>query len=73
MSAALDLGIIECAIKPWIPKLNTKKSKLEITISVKLLSDPFIKKSKRPIAMAITMTILNILLDMILGFKGVKV
>ncbi len=62
IKSPFDFGRKECAINPCIPKLNSKKIRLEVIIKKLLEKDSLATKREIPNAIAITITILNILL-----------
>lgn len=66
INSSFDFRRNECAIKPWIPRLNSKKSRLEALIKKVFEYDSFATKRKIPNTIAIKITILNILLDILL-------
>lgn len=67
INSPFDFGRNECAIKPWIPKLKSKKLIVEVIIKKLLEYESFAIKRYTPKASAITITILNNLLDILLN------
>ncbi len=62
IKSPFDFGLKECAINPCMPKLNSRKIRLEVIIKKLLENDSFATKREIPNASAIKITILNILL-----------